>query len=172
MKKFIRAILKVVSKVKTVYYTVANRWKLKSCGSNLRVNRKSNLGKVTYLGNNCNFNGISITGMGKVTIGDNFHSGRECLIITSSHNYNEGRKIPYDETNINKNVEICDNVWIGTRVIILGGVKLGEGCIIQAGSVVVNDIPDYAIAGGNPAKVFKYRDIDHYKKLKEEKKFY
>ena len=54
---------------------------------------------------------------------------------------------------------------------MLAGVTIGEGAIIQAGSVVVSNIPDYAIAGGHPAKVFKYRDIEHYTKLKSEGKF-
>ena len=56
--------------------------------------------------------------------------------------------------------------------MILPGVKISEGSIIQAGSVVVNDIEKYAIAGGHPAKVFKYRDIEHYERLKSEKKFH
>jgi acetyltransferase-like isoleucine patch superfamily enzyme len=47
-----------------------------------------------------------------------------------------------------------------------------EGAIIQAGSVVVNDIPYCAIAGGSPAKVFKYRNIDHYELLKSQGKFH
>ena len=59
----------------------------------------------------------------------------------------------------------------GSRVIILGGVTIGEGAIIQVGSVVVSDIPDYAIAGCHPAKVFKYRDKEHYYKLKQEESF-
>jgi acetyltransferase-like isoleucine patch superfamily enzyme len=54
----------------------------------------------------------------------------------------------------------------------LGGVSIGEGAIIQAGSVVVKNIPKYAIAGGHPATVFKYRDIDHYERLKAEGKFH
>ena len=68
-------------------------------------------------------------------------------------------------------MEIGDNVWLGTRVIILPGVKIGEVAIIQAGSVVVNSIPCCAIAGGHPAKAFNYRDKEHYYKLKEEIKF-
>ena len=40
--------------------------------------------------------------------------------------------------------------------------------VIQAGSVVHGQIPDYAVIGGNPAKVIKYRDIEHFKKLKEQ----
>ena len=55
--------------------------------------------------------------------------------------------------------------------MILPGTKIGEGAIIQGGSVVHGEIPPYAIAGGNPAKVFKYRDIEHFKKLKAEGKF-
>ncbi len=78
----------------------------------------------------------------------------------------------YDNTIISKDVIIEDNVWLGNRVTILPSVKIGEGAIIQAGSVVVKDVEKYAIAGGHPAKVFKYRDIDHYEKLKKEGKFH
>ena len=117
------------------------------------------------------FNGIKITGNGKVMIGDNFHSGEDCLLISTIHNYDTGNAIPYDNTCINKNIIIEDNVWLGSRVIVLGGVRIGEGAIIQAGSCVVKDIPKHAIAGGHPAKVFKQRDIEHYNTLKEQQKF-
>lgn len=52
---------------------------------------------------------------------------------------------------------IEDGVWIGSNSVILSGVKIGRGAIIGAGSVVLKDIPAYAIAAGNPAKVIKYR---------------
>jgi len=52
---------------------------------------------------------------------------------------------------------IEDEVWIGTNVIVLSGVTIGKGAIIGAGAVVTSDIPPYAIAGGNPARVLKYR---------------
>ena len=129
------------------------------------------LTKNTVLGKNPNFNGLKIRGHGRVTFGDNFHSGENCLIITDFHNY-LGGAIPYDNTVITKDVTIGDNVWIGVNVIILGGVTIGEGAIIQAGAVVVRDVPTFGIAGGNPAAVFKYRDKEHYMKLKEEKKFH
>lgn len=134
-------------------------------------NFPTSLSRNTHLSHNPNFNGMSIKGNGHVYIGNNFHSGEGCLILTSNHNYN-GKAIPYDDTNINKDVVIEDNVWLGDRVIILGGVKIGEGVIIQAGAVVVNDIPALAIAGGNPAKIFKYRDAKHYWELKKLKKFH
>jgi acetyltransferase-like isoleucine patch superfamily enzyme len=125
----------------------------------------------TILGRNPNFNGMTILGSGEVSFGDNFHSGGECLIITSNHNY-EGKKIPYDDTHIIKTVTIEDNVWFGNRVIVLGGVTIGEGAIIQAGAVVVKSVPAGGIAGGNPAKVFKYRDMEHYFELKAKNLFH
>lgn len=126
---------------------------------------------TTILGHNPNFNGLEIHGRGAVTFGDNFHSGVDCLIITQNHNY-KGEALPYDSTVIVKDVVIGDNVWLGDRVIILGGAKIGEGAIIQAGSVVVKDIPPLALAGGHPAMPFAYRDKEHYEKLKAEKKFH
>lgn len=135
------------------------------------VNFYSRFTKRTYLGKNTHFNGFIIRGKGTVNIGNNFHSGKGCLVINSYHKYDFGNAIPYDtEEMIDKNINIDDNVWLGDRVIILGGVDIGEGVIIQAGSVVVNNIPKYAIAGGNPAIVFKYRNIENYEKLKKKGK--
>lgn len=165
IKKFIKSIRKLI------YKALATRT-VGKYGSDLRVNGRTKLTSNTILGDNVNFNGMKIVGKGKVTIGDNFHSGEECLMITQIHNYDNGNAIPYDNTYIFKDIIIKDNVWIGSRVIILGGVTIGEGSIIQAGSVVVGNIPDYAIAGGHPAKVFKYRDKEHYNRLKKLGKFH
>lgn len=144
-----------------------------SYGENLFVQYKCyGFNQNVYLGNNVSFNGCRILGLGKVSIGDFFHSGMDLTIITSNHNYNEASAIPYDKIRINKDVTIKDFVWIGHGVIIMPGITIGEGAIIAAGAVVVKDIPDYAIAGGNPAKIIKYRDIEHFKKLKEEGKFF
>ena len=93
------------------------------------------------------------------------------MIITQNHNYDHGEAVPYDSTYILKEVIIDDNVWLGNRVIIVGNITIGEGSIVAAGAVVTKDVPPYAIVGGNPAKIIKYRDIEHYKKLKELGKF-
>jgi chloramphenicol O-acetyltransferase type B len=52
---------------------------------------------------------------------------------------------------------IGHDVWIGARVFVRSGVKIGNGALIAAGGVVVSDVPDYAFAGGVPAKVIRYR---------------
>lgn len=125
----------------------------------------------THLGVNVNFNGMKIRGAGIVKIGDNFHSGSGCEIITQNHNFN-GEKIPYDETYILKNVVIEDNVWIGNRVMILPGVFIGEGAIVQAGSIVVSDVPSCAIVGGAPARPFAMRNKVRYFELKRKMAFH
>ena len=104
-------------------------------------------------------------------IGNYFHSGTECMIITENHNY-EGEQIPYDSTYIKKCITIGDCVWFGNRVTVCGNITIGEGAIIAAGAVVTKNVPPLAIVGGNPAKVIKYRDSDHYYKLKTEEKFH
>lgn len=52
---------------------------------------------------------------------------------------------------------VSDDVWIGTDAMILSGVKIGQGAVIAAGSIVVKDVPSYAIVAGNPARIIKYR---------------
>ncbi|CAA6819433.1 MAG: Acetyltransferase [uncultured Sulfurovum sp.] len=163
--------MRLIRKFLRFLYTSKIKIKVGSYGHPLYVNGSSTATKKTFLGTNVNFNGMEIGGCGVVKIGDNFHSGKACSIITQNHNY-EGEKIPYDNTFICKDVNIEENVWLGNRVIILGGVTIGEGAIIQAGSVVVKSIPKYAIAGGSPAIVFGQRDIEHYKRRKEEKRFH
>jgi acetyltransferase-like isoleucine patch superfamily enzyme len=167
----VRTILKLRQSLLRKLYTRRVRRQCQSCHAHLTVNGKSSVSKTTSLGKNVNFNGMEILGGGSVVIGDNFHSGRDCLMITQYHNYDTGKAIPYDQTYIFKDISIEDNVWLGERVIVLGGVTIGEGAIVQAGSVVVKDIPKYAIAGGHPAKVFKCRNIEHYQKLKNERRF-
>ena len=102
-------------------------------------------------------------------MGNYFRAGFDSLIISDNHNY-KGTDLPYDRTIIPKDTEIGDFVWIGARAIILAGSKIGEGAIIQAGAVVHGEIPPLAIAGGNPAIVFKYRDANHFRKIKQNKK--
>lgn len=140
-------------------------------GKNCKANSHIRVTRNTYIGEHSNFNGMTISGSGKVMIGSWLHSGEDIHIITDVHNY-EGEAIPYDEMDIVKDVMIDDFVWIGSHVIILGGVHIAKGAIIQAGSCVVCDIPPYAIAGGNPAAVFKYRDKEHFVKLEKEGRFH
>ena len=124
------------------------------------------------VGCHVSFNGLTISGWGGVKIGNYFHSGTNVKIMLGSHDYDNGDSIPYGEAYTSKQVVIDDFVWIGSDVIISGNVHIGEGAIVAIGSVVVKDVPPMAIVGGNPAKVIKYRDIEHFTKLKEQGKYH
>ena len=109
---------------------------------------------------------------GGVKIGRYFHTGRGLTVFSSNHIYNNDNYIPYDSVSLDEPVIIEDFVWCGANVTIMPGVTIGEGAVIGGGSVVVKDIPKYAIAAGNPAKVIKYRDIEKYEELKKKGSFF
>lgn len=165
-------IKNIIKKIRKVFFGLLVRRHHPKIGKACTINHYCRFTAHTHIGAHSNFNGMDIQGDGVVTIGEYFHSGRNCLILTSNHNYDFGNAIPYDDTYITEPVTIEDFVWIGSRVIILAGVTIGKGAIVQAGSVVVNDVPAYAIVGGAPARVFKMRDKQHFDKLFEQKKFH
>ena len=108
----------IIDKLKKKFYLHRCQKVAKSCGNGFKVNGESYVTPNTTLGNNVNFNGMKIQGSGSVIIGDNFHSGIECMIITSIHNYDNGNAIPYDNTVISKDVIIEDNVEVGANTCI------------------------------------------------------
>ena len=94
-----------------------------------------------------------------VKIGDNVMMGPDCHIFTAFHEYSR-TDIPMIQQGYSerKPVVIGNDVWIGIRTIIMPGVHIGNGCIIGAGAVVTKDVPDYAVVGGVPAKVLRFRN--------------
>ncbi|MFZ3231109.1 MAG: CatB-related O-acetyltransferase [Pseudobdellovibrio sp.] len=87
------------------------------------------------------------------------------FILGGNHNTNTFTTFPHKYMTWGLGVEatskgpivIQDDVWIGTDSIILSGVTLGKGCIVAAGSIVTKSVPAFAVVGGNPAKIIKYR---------------
>lgn len=108
---------------------------------------------------------------GGVTIGRYVHIGHGLSIYSSNHNYQSSKSIPYDEIDVLKPVAIHDFVWIGSNVSIMPGVTIGEGAVVGGGSVITRDVPKYAVVGGNPARILKYRDVDVFERLKASKAF-
>lgn len=96
------------------------------------------------LGSNCVIN----HGIGLI-INPNVKVGNNCKL---HHNTTIGTAVSGGKTPL-----IGDNVVIGANSVVIGDIKIGNGATIAAGSVVVKDVPEFAIVAGNPAKVIKYR---------------
>lgn len=95
---------------------------------------------------------------GKIKIGNYVHTGANVMIIAFNHAF-DTREIPtIKQDYYDADVVVEDDVWIGGGAIILAGVHIGKGAIIAAGAVVNTDVPEFAIVGGVPARILKYRD--------------
>ena len=96
---------------------------------------------------------------GSIAAAESVRIGARCLIGTHAiimdndfHRIEPERRLEWPPS---KPITIEDNVWIGARVIVLGGVTIGEGSCIAAGSVVIEDVPPRSLAAGVPAKVIR-----------------
>ena len=95
--------------------------------------------------------------LGEITIGDDVMIGPKTVIWGRDHGIKKDKPMREQE-HFKQPITIGNDVWIGANVTILKGVKISDGVVIGAGSVVTKDIPPYAIVVGNPAKIVKYRE--------------
>lgn len=97
-------------------------------------------------------------GAGRITIGDNVLFGPEVMVTAASYRFNDGSPVT-DQAMDEADVVIGDDVWLGTRAVVLPGARIGAGAIIGAGALVRGEIPANAIAVGTPARVVGTREI-------------
>jgi len=134
-------------------------------------------GMLKKTGHNINIERGAMIGAGKqIEIGDNSGIGVDCIVTRAIIGKNVmmglqvifiGQNHSFDRTDIpimqqgrtsSEPIIIGDDVWIGYRAILMPGVRIGNGVVIGAGAVVTKDVPDYAIVGGVPAKIIRFRN--------------
>ena len=137
---------------------------LGKCEENVRINQpffidygcNIEIGENSIINMNCTFLDTN-----KIIIGKNAVIVPDVKIYTAFHPIKVNERFKKDENGNNYLVTaatpviIGDNVWIGGGTIILPGIKIGNNCVIGAGSVVTKSIPDSSIAFGNPCKIIR-----------------
>jgi len=132
---------------------------IKNCEKNVIVKNKCyfgngdrlSIGNRSQLGQNARL-------AGSITIGDDVLMGPDVIMMATSHAYDRV-DIPINQQGATEEqpIVIGNDVWIGTRVIILPGVTIGDHSIVGAGSVVTKSCEPYSIIGGIPSKLIKKR---------------
>ena len=124
---------------------------------NINVQIGARFSKNVKLGDNSGIGERALIS-NEVSIGNDVMMGPDVIIYTCNHEFKNVEEPMYKQGFQKiKPVTIGNDVWIGARVIILPGVKVGNGVVIGAGSIVTKDIEDYSIVGGNPAKLIRKR---------------
>ena len=137
------------------------RFMIKKCGKNIIVDRGTYFGYNVEIGDysgidiNCQLLSCDAAG---IVIGNHVMVAPEVVIMTANHKHDDITRPMQGQGFEIAPVIVEDDVWIGTRAIILPGVRIGRSSVIGAGAVVAKDIPPFSIVVGNPAKVVRKRD--------------
>ncbi|MBC5835767.1 acyltransferase [Flavobacterium sp. F372] len=119
---------------------------LNNIGNHISIGDNVGIGEFAYLG-----------GAGGLTIGEECIVGQYFSCHPENHIYDNLNESIRHQGVTRKGIEIGKNCWIGSKVSILDGVQIGNGCVIAAGSVVTKSFPDHSVIGGVPAKLIKER---------------
>ena len=140
---------------------------MKSCGKNVNIGSNFSAAGIQNISiGNCASIGVNnrfLCTRAEILIGNNVMTGPNVTFVSGDHridienrpmiSISDKEKLPENDIRI----ELKGDNWIGSNAVILKGVTIGEGAVIAAGSVVTKDVPPFAIVGGIPAKLLKYR---------------
>jgi acetyltransferase-like isoleucine patch superfamily enzyme len=127
----------------------------------------SSVGRYSFLGRSCFVTNSQVGSFCSIADG--------CIIGSAAHNLEWASTSPVFQGRANafrtmlhdggfeppKTTKIGDDVWVGLRAIVLGGIHVGNGAVVGAGAIVTKDVPPYAIVAGNPARIIRYRFDDN-----------
>ena len=128
------------------------------CGKNVNIEHGAFFasGRGVEIGDNSGI-GLNCRISGPLRLGNDVMMAPNVTVVTQNHEVSDLTVPMRLQTAPKRKVVVGNDVWIGTNAVIMPGVTVGNGVIIGAGAVVTKDIPDYAIVGGIPARIIKYR---------------
>ena len=141
---------------KEIRYFVCKRL-LKKVGQNINIEPKVNFIEMseTIIGDHSGIGHGSFVGL--ATIGRDVMMADDVMIISGNHHFDRTDIPMLQQGGEDQRVTIEDDVWIGARVIILPGRRIGKGSVLGAGSVITRDVEPYSVVGGNPAQLIRRR---------------
>lgn len=107
------------------------------------------------IGNNCTVNAFTVV-RGSVSTGDGVRIGAHTSILGFNHSMDPSEPL-FRQPLTSKGIVLGDDVWIGSNVVVLDGVTVGSHAVLAAGAVVTKDVPEWAVVGGNPARMIRDR---------------
>lgn len=145
---------------KRLYYkNERNNKTVNNNGGDISGNVRISFPENIFIGKNSYINGGDVIASknAKIIIGDNVLVSYNVHIRTDMHIHKDVQELIVRQGHDEKDIKICDNVWIGYGAQILSGVVIAEGCIIGAGAVVTKSTAPYGVYVGVPAKRIKDR---------------
>jgi acetyltransferase-like isoleucine patch superfamily enzyme len=116
------------------------------------------VGGSIVIGSGCSVNAYSfLVGAGDITIGDAVRIGSHVRIIASNHVFSDPDVLIKDQGETKVGIQIEDDVWIGTGVCVLDGVRISRGCVLAAGTIVTRSTEAYSVVAGVPGKKISSR---------------
>lgn len=171
MKRYLYLILQIIRNIFNPAISILSRVEYSNVSDRAKIYRfvkvfRSSVGEYTYIaprseiihakiGKYCSIAADTCIGLALHPL--NFISTSPIFFSPANatgHSWVEGENEFFEEF---KETVIGNDVWIGARAMVLGGVHVGDGAVVAAGAVVTKDVPPYSIVGGVPAKVIKYR---------------
>jgi acetyltransferase-like isoleucine patch superfamily enzyme len=113
-------------------------------GIGIRIGDNVGIGEFAYIG-----------GSGGVFIGSDTIVGQYFSVHPENHNFNDRSQLIREQGVTRSGITIGDGCWIGAKVTMTDGAKVGRHCVIAAGSVVTESFPDYSLIGGVPARLIR-----------------
>jgi acetyltransferase-like isoleucine patch superfamily enzyme len=126
-------------------------------GGNCYVAAHAYLTGNIRMGDTCSINVFTVV-RGTVTLGSGVRIGAHTSILGFNHGFEPERPV-HTQPLTQRGITIRDDVWIGSNVVILDGITVGAHAVLGAGAVVTRDVPEWAIVGGNPARVLRDRRV-------------